>query len=235
MTQLQEHPIAYAYSSRLWALMPNVCKVISELSSHDREFFGEVGTILKLAGQTHRFAITLLHSHVDIGENEFLADEITNVILTSVYRQDSASALAQLVPKSWKFQESSGTAFETEWQALTYIQRKDLDHEPLGSSDAPLMRNLAAAFRHFDVTERFGMAHPGPRAAEGKIWTEGEEITDRYLLQEQLALDEVEARNPMTTMWAFDEEGKQIVVLGCCLRSRDGSGHTGSVHPPGRY
>jgi hypothetical protein len=75
------------------------------------------------------------------------------------------------------------------------------------------------------------MALIGRLPDSDKIWTEGTDFLGRQLVQEQLPLSEVEARNPIKTMWVFDEEGKFLITLGCCLRDKDG--HTGRRHKSG--
>ena len=97
-----------------------------------------------------------------------------------------------------------------------------------------VIHHLADLFRTFEVSNLFGMALVGQLPDNDKIWTEGTDFLGRRLVQEQLSVTDVEARNPIKTMWVFDEEGKYLITLGCCLRTRDGKSHTGSVHPAGR-
>ena len=99
--------------------------------------------------------------------------------------------------------------------------------------DAVLIRAAGALFRSHGVERRFGMALVGQRPEQGKMWVEGEECTARYLVQEQLCVDEVKERDPIKTMWVFDDLGKHIITLGCCLRTTSGTGHTGRKHPAG--
>jgi len=221
-------------NSRSWGLLRNISDVTSQLSFRDREFIQSIGSILSETKQTNRFAVTLLHSHFNVESHEFLAEKFDrnrNLLVTSVYSRDEASQFKDLVLKSWQFHPAPEDGVELE--PLTYVERSDLPQHPIEEGDINLLTKLAESYRRFEVTDRFGMAHPGQVPADDKLWVEGENCSSRYLVQEQLPRKEVETRDPIRTMWIFDDDGRETIVLGCCRRTRDNSGHTGTVHPAG--
>jgi hypothetical protein len=225
-----------SFSSRRWGLLPHIGTVTAHLSQRDEQFLQAVGTILSAHGETSRIAVTLLHSHFQVEHSEVLVerfDQSLNLIVTTVHPREDLNMFSQLVPKSWKVCQSSQRGIDGRIEPLTYIEASELVQRPLGPEDEPLVRCLTTAFVSFDVTERFGLAHPGRLPSEGTMWVEGEQCTDRYLVQEQIDRAIVESRDPIRTMWLFDAEGKYIITLGCCRRTRDGKSHTGTVHPVG--
>jgi hypothetical protein len=220
-----------------WSQLLDIETVTDCLSMQDRVFLESVGAILCKRRQTSRFAVTLLHSHFAVRADECLVealdDERRNLI-TTVEPLAEVQGNEDFVVKSWMFGQDPRVAGFEDLQVLTWSRRVDLLQPPLSDSDAGLIHDLAELFRESKVLNLFGMALVGQLADSGKMWTEGTDFLGRRLVQEQLPVSEVEVRNPIKTMWVFDEEGKFVITLGCCLRTRDGKSHTGSVHPPGR-
>ncbi len=220
----------------VWSQLPDIETVTDCLSTQDRAFLDSVGAILCKERQTARFAVTLLHSHFEVRADECLVEALDSDhrhLITSVRPLDEVKANADIVVKSWMFSQDPPNAGAEDLQALTWSRRADLPQSPLGDGDARVIHNLANLFRESRVSTRFGMALVGQLPDGDKIWTEGTDFLGRRLVQEQLAVSEVEARNPIKTMWVFDEEGRFLITMACCLRTRDGSGHTGRVHPGG--
>ncbi|MBY5891499.1 hypothetical protein [Rhizobium ruizarguesonis] len=219
-----------------WSGHPDIEAVNGRLSSEDEKFFHHVGRLLARAGQANRFAVTLLHSHFSLTGGEVLVDRFDrkrNLIITSVEPANGIQDREEMVAKSWSF-PSDGTDDQiVEIDVLTWINSNDLPNRPLDNRDAVLIRAIAAIFRGHGVEKRFGMTLVGQRAEAGSMWVEGDVPSERYLVQEQIDLIDVEERNSIKTMWAFDDSGKHVIVLGCCRRTQSGNGHTGSKHGPG--
>jgi hypothetical protein len=152
-------------------------------------------------------------------------------LITAVWPRVEVEGNDELVVKSWKFSQNPPDGSVEDLQVLTWSRRVDLPQPPLNDSDASLIHDLANLFREFKVSNLFGMALVGQLADSGKIWTEGTDFLGRRLVQEQFPVSEVEARNPIKTMWVFDEEGRFLITCACCLRTRNGTGHTGRKHP----
>lgn len=223
----------YKTHQNTWSGMPRIEEVSSRPDSNNQAFFQAVGALLARSNSIDRFAVTLLHSHFHLSNNEILLDTFNpenNTIKTSVNSIEMVDKDDCVVPKSWSFPSCEGSDASVEIDVLTWTKSDELIVKPLNKNDALLLRALGALFRSHKVENQFGMALLGQAAAQGRMWVEGEDSASRYLLQEQLLTVQVESRNPIKTMWVFDEFGKNIITLGCCLRTRDNSGHTGRVH-----
>src|SRR4051812_14949344 len=90
-------------NSHVWTTLPDVSQVSERLSGRERILFSTIGRMLARARQTHRFAVTLLHSHFQVDPDEILVEEsdASGRIVTSVQKQSATTGLA---PKSWKFE-----------------------------------------------------------------------------------------------------------------------------------
>jgi hypothetical protein len=224
-------------SLSLWSQLPDIETITDCLSAQDRAFLENVGAVLREERQTSRFAVTLLHSHFEVRSDECLVeafDSDRRYLITTVEPLAVLNQNEEIVVKSWKFREDPPETGVENLQVLTWSRRSDIPQAPLNDSDVKVIHHLADLFRTFEVSNLFGMALVGQLPDNDKIWTEGTDFLGRRLVQEQLSVTDVEARNPIKTMWVFDEEGKYLITLGCCLRTRDGKSHTGSVHPAGR-
>jgi hypothetical protein len=233
---LKNHP-SDEQTLSAWSQLPDIEEITDCLSMQDKAFLESVGAILCRERQTSRFAVTLLHSHFKVSADECLVeglDEKSGYLVTTVEPLCNVELNEAFVVKSWKFSQEPPLGGTDELQVLSWGRRADIPQSPLTDRDAGLIHDLANLFRESNVSNLFGMALVGPLADSGKIWTEGTDFVGRRLVQEQLPIGEVEARNPIKTMWVFDEEGRFLITLLCCLRTRDGKSHTGSVHPPGR-
>lgn len=220
-----------------WSQLPDIETITDRLSVQDRAFLERVGATLYKERQTSRFAVTLLHSHFAVHADECLVealDDDRRYIITTVRPLAEVQANGDLAVKSWMFSQDPPDTGVENLQVLTWSRRADLPQSQLSDGDAGIIHDLANLFRQSGVANIFGMALVGQLPDKGNIWTEGTDFLRRRLVQEQCAVSEVEARNPIKTMWVFDEEGRCLITLGCCLRTRDGKSHTGSVHPPGR-
>ena len=215
-----------------WGELPDIERINAQLTDVEKKFISSVGSYLAQKGQANRLAITLLHSHFFVSEDELLVesyDSERNLLFTNVVKKKYDAFASSLTPKSWMFTNSESVDWQKNIRILTWISKGDLVQEELSHQDGLLIQALASIFRKHDVTDRFGMAFIGRRPSRGKVWTEGTEHNCRYLVQEQMEIAQVESRNPINTMWEFDSEGRFTVALGCCLRSKDG--HTGTIHP----
>jgi hypothetical protein len=219
-----------------WSELPDIEKVTDRLSVEGEKFLEGVGRTLFDWRQTSRFAVTLLHSHFEVYADEALVESLDyerRYLITSIRPLKEVMGSQEFVPKSWKFNVDAPESRTERIEILTWGSRTSIPQAPLSNDDEPLVHSLADIFREHKVCDRFGMALVGPLADTDKIWTEGTDFLGRRLIQEQFPIREVEARNPIKTMWVFGEDGKFLITLLCCLRTRDGSGHTGRVHPPG--
>lgn len=220
-----------------WSQLPDIEKMTDRLSVQDEAFLESVGRIVANERQTARFAVTLLHSHFSVRADETLVESFDNDrrhLVTAVRPRLEVETTEDFAIKSWMFSHDPPDGGVENLEVMTWVRRSDLPQSPLGDRDNALLHELASVFRDGRVSNTFGMALIGKLADAGRIWTEGTDFLGRRLVQEQLAISEVEARNPIKTMWVFDEEGRFLITLGCCLRTRDGKSHTGSVHPAGR-
>jgi len=232
---LKDIPAARKNLSK-WSELPDIEKVTDHLSVEGERFLESVGRILCDCRQTSRFAVTLLHSHFEVYANEALVESLDHerrYLITSIRPLKEVMANEEFVPKSWKFKADPAESGTKRIEILTWGSRACIPQAPLNDDDELLMRSLGDIFRGYKLCNRFGMALVGPLADTDKIWTEGTDFLGRRLVQEQFPIHEMEARNPMKTMWVFDEDGKFLITLLCCLRTRDGKSHTGRVHPPG--
>jgi hypothetical protein len=177
-----------------------------------------------------------LHSHFEVRAHEALVESLDRdrrYLIANVRPLAEVEGSQEFAPKSWKFSIEPPDAGTEQLEILTWSERKSLPQSPLSDDDALLIHALANIYRENKVAGIFGMALVGQLPDSGMIWTEGTDFLGRRLVQEQLPVSEVEARNPIKTMWVFDEEGRFLITLGCCLRTRDGKGHTRAPHPAG--
>lgn len=218
-----------------WSQLPDIEKVTDRLSVKDEQFLERIGRILVAYRQTSRFAVTLLHSHFEVSGEEVLVerlDEGRKFLVTEVRGLSAISADETIIPKSWRYTTAPGRDGK-EFEVLTWSERSAVPQLPLRSDDELVIRDLAAVFKEHNAENTFGMSLVGTLPERENIWTEGTDFDGRRLVQEQLPCKEVDARNPIKTMWVFDEEGRFLITLGCCLRTRDGKGHTRAPHPAG--
>lgn len=226
------------HDSRLsfWSGLPDVGTVSDGLSRQDQNFFEAVGARLAESKQARRFAIILLHSHFVVGSDEGLVERFIperGVIVTSVHGMEGIEADAAFVPRAWMFDEHSLADGGACLRVLVWAHRDDLEQRPLDSEDSRLMHDVGALFRQFKMTGRFGMTLADYSPAEGMIWTEGEALESRELVQQQLPRAEVQARDPLITVWNFDSEGRSFSGRKCCLQLAAGGGHSRRKHPGG--
>lgn len=205
-------------SSR-WAEFDNVERVSSDLCAKDVEFFQALGRLLIDRNQIGRFSVTLLHSHFNVANDEFLGEVIQpcgKKIETRVYHQSMAQKkFPQLVPRSWSIKEGRV-------HPLTYIDRSQLKQQPLEDVDAELIEQIVAIYDRFDVSDRFGLAHPGIQQESGIAWVESECVGERRLSQDRVSLEQINKADVLNTMWVFDDVGKHVIALGCCYRDKNG-------------
>lgn len=219
----------------VWGQLADIDEVDGELSSHDRQFLSAVGKTLASYDCATRFAVTLLHSHFTVSNNEALVESVTSTetLETLVLPLGQVEDDPGIVPRSWMFSQSDAGQDREDLNVLTWIHRKDLPQANLGIQDQYLIAELAKLYRFMGVTDRFGMALSGPTPREGMIWTEDTDADHRHLLQTQRTLEEVTERLPIMTMYTFNRDGSFIVTLGCCTQGPSGRGHMGTRHPWG--
>lgn len=216
-------------SSSRWAAFDNVEKVTSDLSEKDVEFFRALGRLLIDNNQAGRFSVTLLHSHFNVANDEFLGEVVEpcgKKIETRVYHQSMAEKeFPQLVPRSWCVKEG-------EIHPLTYIDRPQLKQHPLEEVDSELVDQIVAIYDRYGVCDRFGLAHPGIQQEPGIAWVESECEGERRLSQDRIPFEQINSADVLNTMWVFDDVGQHVIVLGCCYK--DKNGHQWR-HASGRY
>lgn len=218
-----------------WSRHPDITNVSAQLSKDDEALFAGIGRILARTGQTSRFAVTLLHSHFEVRNDEILIEsrEASGHIITEICRFDS-TVHAGLTLRSWAFKERPADGDPVNLTPLTMVRKDELNCAPLIEQDTLLLQALASHFRVWDrATQRFGMALVGNRPEPGMVWTEGTIERERVLIQEQLREEEVNRRDPIRTMWTFAEDGSRRITMGCCVQGPSNRGHTGTRHPWG--
>ena len=215
-----------------WSNLPDIELVTDSLSMQDRSFLNGIGSLLADAQQTSRFGVTLLHSHFEVRSDECLveASEKDGSIVTSVKLLTEVDTDNDVVASSWMFSQNPPENYIEALDVLTWRKRADEHQIPLNERDAVLIHTLAEQFRAYRVTKLFGMCLVGKPADTGRIWTEGTNFEERRLVQEQLPLIEVEAREPVKTVWAFDQDGKYLITMGCCYQLSSKRGHSGDKH-----
>lgn len=220
-----------------WSDLPDVSTVSDGLSRQDQNFFEAVGARLAESQQAGRFAIILLHSHFVVERHETLVERFLpehGAIVTSVQGMEAIEADISFVPRAWMFDEYALADGGARLKILAWADRDDLiEQRPLDGDDSRLMQDLGALFRRFGVTQRFGMTLADYAPANGMIWTEGETLERRELVQQQLPRAEVQARDPLITVWNFDSEGRSFSGRKCCLPLAAGGGHSRRKHPGG--
>lgn len=218
------------YSSMSWGMLPNISKVLAELNSSEEAFIDAISVLISKYQQSDRLALTILHSHFDVYEGEALVeryDPRRKLVHTAAYKDEALRNFDNLAMKSWKFSVKPVDGLNI--VPLTWVRKADIPQNALGDGDTTMLAELAGSFRKHGMTERFGMALIGHLPDKGKIWSEGEDTNDRYLVQEQLDEAEVRARESIMTMWIFPKDGSARRTMGCCFKSKDG--HTGTIHP----
>ena len=215
-----------------WSQLPDI-GVVPEFQPQDAQFFDAIGSILAQAGQTERFAVTLLHSHFEVQASEFLVEARapTGEVITSVRTADEVVGIA-LRAKSWMFNPSPPKSRLEEISVLTWVDQESLLQPPLQESDQFLLHNLAKAFRrHGDAVHRYGMALTWDKPQPGSVWMEGASPDDRLLVQSQIPAEEL--RDATRTWWVFDDKGRHTITLGCCRQLTSNRGHSGLRHSQG--
>ena len=152
-------------------------------------------------------------------------------LITQVLPLDVADEDAAVVPRSWMFADCCGAGAGEPLHVLTWSLRDHLPQEPLSAHDDVLIAELARTFRDWGMTGRFGMALSGPAPGTGMIWTEGNHVDSRHLVQAPRPLEDVQDRGPVTTLYAFSADGADIVPLCCCVSGRAASEHIWSRRP----
>jgi len=206
---LKNHPFGEQALSA-WSQLPDIETITDCLSVQDQAVLEGVGALLCRERQTTRFAVTLLHSHFEVRATECLVealDDERRYLITTVHDLAEVEANEEFVVKSWKFSQDPPDGGCEDLQVLTWSRRVDVPQTPLSDTDTRLIHDLATLFRNSEVSNHFGMALVGQLPDSDKIWTEGTDFLGRRLVQEQLPVSEVDARNPIKTMWVFDEEG----------------------------
>lgn len=208
-----------ALSSAAWAEMPNVKHVNSKLAGNDESFLNALGKLLSEKHQTSRFAVTLLHSHFAVANDEFLGETFrpeVGKIETKIYNQKNVDReFKDATARSWKISNGKLTP-------LTYARESQLPQQPVSDMDAELVGEIVALYGKYNVEDHFGLAHPGPHAPEGMVWLESENIPERKLNQEQVEESWLNDNSSLRTMWIFDETGRFLITLGCCYRDKNG-------------
>lgn len=210
-----------------WQGLPDIDKVNGILTREDTAVLRSIGSLLVRANQTSRFAVTLLHSHFELRAGELLQDsyECNGTLLTQA--MPIADCNSRLSPRSWRFSEAGAI------KPVTWILTDQLPQQPVGEADLPLLSEVSRHLKLTGTLNRFGMALPGRLPSPGMIWTEGAETEGRRLIQEEMPLATVKARNPIMTMYLFDDVGDYIISLGCCEQGPSNRGHLKRRHPWG--
>lgn len=221
------HPLS------VWSQLADIDEVVGDLCARDRAFLRDVGRLLAKHGAATRFGVTLLHSHFPVSSTEALVEAVgeDGKLITQVLPLQAAEDDPAIVPRSWMFAHECVVEGREELSVLTWSRRDHLPQQPLSACDSALIVDLAATFRDWGMTGRFGMALCGPAPGTGMIWAEGNDCDGRHLVQAPRPLEEVEGLGPVKTLYSFDRAGSGIIALGCCLSGSAGHGHGDARHP----
>jgi hypothetical protein len=217
-----------------WSSLPDVSDVSDRLAPEVRAMFFKVGRLLASAGQTSRFALTLLHSHFDLDADELLVEarDSSGKFVTTVLKKDQTRSL-DLVARSWMFDAPLGGG-KPVMRVITWARAEDMIYPALGATDAALLDKVAAELlRTSDAIGKYGMAIVAEHPKRGMMWSESTCVTERILEQEQVPVVDIRWRRALRTMWTFDKEGRHVITMGCCKQLPANRGHSGLRHPRG--
>lgn len=175
---VQPQPIHPSYAD-----LPYIDNVRPWSATEDGDCFNDVADVLLDSHSEMRFAITLLHHHFVVHENEIMVSrfERDDILVTAALGVHDALSRCT-VPSSWRL-NSSGNKFELvplEWIQTTEANALRLR---LSTSDKETLSQLGRVLVRHGALNRFGfrLAEVLPVARKGMVIMETTYINDRML------------------------------------------------------